>query len=127
MKKIRSTNHLGDNKKPCSWSQPGVRSYRIVLRYDGRQMSVDYHCGPLAGEPTTAGVMECLLLDASGVISADFNFWDWCDEIGLETTRKNKEMFDACEAQSHKLKQFLGDAFDEMLDLDDRQIEARCA
>jgi len=128
MKKIRSTYLYGKNKKPALFGMPpGSHSYRVTLRYDGRQMSVDYHMGPACGSPTTDGVLYCLLSDASGVISADFNFSDWCEEYGLESDRKSRTIFEACEVQCRKLKQLLGDEFDTLLYTDEDELAKRCA
>jgi hypothetical protein len=119
MKKIRCNFDYGKNKRPCPWGETWVLSYRATLRYDRKQMSVDFHTGVCAGAPTAADVVECLVSDARTLISADFDFWDWCDEYGITPSRVEKATFDLVETQAGRLKQLLGADWEDIMNAEE--------
>lgn len=119
MKKIRCEFEFGKNHRPCDWEyQRNVLSYRATLRYDGREMSVDFHMGVCAGAPTAVGVMECLVADAWSVLNAD-GFWDWCDEYGITPSREAQETFHIAKAQTRNLTRLLGNDWEEIMNAED--------
>ena len=65
-------------------------------------------------EPTAAGVLSCLLSDATSYDQAR-SFEDWCAELGMDSdSRRAKETYDQIAEQSKQTKHFLGDLFDEL-------------
>ena len=113
MNRITGTLAYGQNKAPASWSHAAF-SYRVTLRYQRRQMSVDFHCGSHAGEPSIDGVLDCLASDSIGIDNAP-DFWDWCDEYGMEPTREGKATFEAVKAQAADLRHLLGEDFEDIV------------
>lgn len=95
--------------------QKQANSYRVKLRYRGRQLSVDYWMGVgLSGDPDAESVLECLLSDA---IAGQDTFEGFCMEFGYnEDSRKAKRIYDACVRMRNKLERLLGDDFDDFLE-----------
>jgi hypothetical protein len=85
--------------------------YSVTLKRKGRQLTVPYGMGyGLSHEPRADEVLECLTLDAS---SADQSFEDWCGDYGYDTnSRRAERTYDTVQAQTAKLRRFLGDDFD---------------
>jgi hypothetical protein len=90
--------------------------YRVTLRMGRRQMTVPYGMGPaLTGEPEAAEVLDSLASEAASFENAD-GFEDWASEFGWDTdSRKPERVWDQTEAQTIKLRQFLGDKYDAYL------------
>ena len=127
MTKVESENVLGGNNEPPMWDNFQGSSYRVTLRYNGRGMAVDFHCGQLAGAPTTVDVLTCLLLDASGIEAAGGSFEEWCSDLGMDDDSiSNLKTFKACEAQTNALKELLGDDFDKFYGLDEDELDPLC-
>jgi len=125
MNKITGTLIYGANKAPASWPH-AEHSYRATLRYQRRQLSVDFHRGSHAGEPSVSDILGCLALDSGGFENARGDFWDWCDEYGMEPSRENKATFDAVARQTEGLRRLLGDDFDAIVYCDDDDRARRC-
>ncbi len=65
--------------------------------------------------PTAADVLDCLASDCSGMDSGT-TFEDWCSEYGYDTdSRKAEQTFLAVKAEAAQLREFLGDAFSDLL------------
>jgi len=81
--------------------------YRITLSYKGQKYSLDYWMGIGCKKgPDSAGVMSCLLLDASAL---DMSFDSWCMEYGydIDSRKAEKIYFECCESGA-RLQKFLG-------------------
>ena len=92
--------------------------FKVTLKgQPGRRMSVAFSQGSgISGEPTADGVLECLLSDAS---SADEEFINWAGDLGYDPdSRKAERIYNAVKKQTAKLKQFLGDSFEEYINAD---------
>ncbi len=100
----------------------GSRHYVVTLHATTpeagrRQLAVPFTMGPaLEKEPTAAEVLECLASDSSSIDNAR-GFEDWCGEFGYDTdSRKAERTYRACEHQSHRLWQLLGETeYDRLL------------
>ena len=69
-------------------------------------------------EPSVSNLLECLILDASGVDRSQ-SFEDWADEYGYDPdSRKAKRLYKTIEVESLRLKEFFGDdLFEEAISL----------
>jgi hypothetical protein len=91
-----------------------------ILRRGRRKMTVVFSMGRgLEGRaPEAVDVLDCLAMDAAGVRNAA-DFEGWCSEYGFDAdSRKAEKTFKACEKQASQLERFIGDAFDQLLELD---------
>lgn len=108
--KVRISCTYGANKKPPTWE--AAHSYRVTLRFEGRQLSTDFHQGAAhTKEPTAADVLSCLISDASSGDSGSFG--DFCCDFGYDTdSRKAFDLYMACRKVNKRLRHFLGDSFE---------------
>ena len=113
-------NPMPDRRPPWQadsevWAGDG---WKVTFFRNDRQLTVPYWMGPALGgrTPVKVEVMECLLADASTFENADGGFDAWCDEYGygFDDVRALR-IFKATRAQARKLKQFLGDDYDDFL------------
>jgi hypothetical protein len=90
--------------------------YRVTLAYDGRQITVPFGMGPaLTEEPGADDVLNCLASDAAGYENAR-SFEEWASEYGYDTdSRKAEQTYKQVEAQTAKLRVFLGAQYDAYL------------
>lgn len=112
--KIRIESTLVASNPHMTDMPAGSAHWRITLRRPGRQMTVPFSQGPaLCSEPREAGVLSCLLSDAS---SADQDFTSWCADLGFdEDSRKAERIYRVVQQQTAKLRRFLGDLYDEAM------------
>jgi len=116
-RKVSCSAKYGDISTPWDklddW-QRQAHPYRVRLRYQGRQMSLDFFMGQAhTDEPDAAEVLSCLLSDAS---ACDQSFEEWASELGYETdSRKAERVYNMCVKQGEKLKLLLGDDFERFL------------
>lgn len=98
-----------DEKHPRNW-------YRVTLTYDGRKLAVPFGMGSaLTGEPGADDVLNCLASDAAGYENAR-SFEEWASEYGYDTdSRKAEQTYRQVEAQTAKLRVFLGAQYDAYL------------
>ncbi len=114
-KRVRCESQYGKVSIPQDqlddW-QRQAHQYRVTLRYKRRRMSLDYFMGSaLTSEPDSASVLSSLLLDASAL---DESFENWCADYGYDTdSRKAERLYKLCCKQGEKLKQLLGDDYDD--------------
>jgi hypothetical protein len=108
-----------DRSLQQSW-QLQSRDYSCKLTYQGRIMSIDYWQGPgIKTSPNALGVLDCLLSDAGGFDSArDFN--DWASDLGYdasepESVKAAKKIYLATKKQTTRLKELLGNDYEEFL------------
>lgn len=98
------------NKPAPEGFTPGTNAWRVRLSYQGRNLTVDFFTGPLAGEPDAEGVLDCLLSDVS---AGEQSFEDFCSEFGYdEDSRKAERTWKACGALAPKVRRLLGEDFD---------------
>lgn len=104
------------NAKMDEW-QKGAQDYSLTLGYKGRKMTLNYFqgCG-IKTDPTSRGVLDCLLSDASGADNAR-SFEEWASEYGYSNdSRKAEKVYRAVERQTIKLKSLLGADYDTFLE-----------
>jgi hypothetical protein len=111
---VRSEITMTNELPPEDMGMPrGSNAWRVVLKMGRRQLTTPFYTGPALGEPSTADVLGCLLSDASGFESSR-TFEEWCSDYGYDTdSRRAERTYKAIEAQSVKLRRFLGDRFEE--------------
>lgn len=100
--------------KPITYRQD---DWRVTLRMDGRQMTVDFHMGDGHGgkAPTAYDVLYCLVSDACGYEEAH-GFEDWCNEYGYDTDSRTAEAaYRAIGKQIRSLHRLLGGLYDGFL------------
>src|SRR5215469_3741015 len=90
--------------------------YDVTLRRKRRQLTIKFGMGlGLSGEPPAGDVLSSLLMDASGYDNAR-SFEEWAGEYGYDTdSRKAERIYRQVEAQTAKLRKFLGDDYDAYL------------
>ncbi len=100
-------------EKQSAW-QKNATGFRVCLKYPGRRMFLDFWQGTgISGEPTAAGVLECLLSDAS---SADESFPDWCGNYGYDDdSREAYRTYRQVQRQTAKLRELLGADYETFL------------
>lgn len=99
---------------PAGWGE-GARQWRVTLRCEGREYSLDYHTGSAIEEATGEDVVGCILSDASGIYSCG-TFEEWCanygyDAIDEETGEENaahRRLFQACVEQTVAFEALVG-------------------
>jgi hypothetical protein len=65
--------------------------------------------------PTLNDILPCLAMDAA---TREFSFEDFCSNYGYDSdSRKAKQIYNTTLAQTKKLESFLGDAFEELLEI----------
>lgn len=99
---------------PDGW-QPGTHPWRVTLRRNGRQLTVDFYTGPaITEEPSAADVLYCLISD---VQAGEMTFEEFCEELGYdEDSRKAYAVWEKCVALASRVRRFLGGAFGEYAD-----------
>ena len=130
MNKITSTNKPGyhGTRELEPW-QKEAHHYQVTLRYDGREMQLDYFMGKAHTKPpTTFDVVACIIDDAIGFEdSTPLSFEEWCDDIGYDTdSRKAERIYNACMKQTAKLQVLLGENFHKILLMEEEEIKAIC-
>jgi hypothetical protein len=86
-------------------------AWKVVLRYQGRQLTTPFYTGVALGEPTARDVLEALLSDAATIENAQ-DFEDWAANLGFDSdSRCAEKTYQAADEQTTKLKRFLGDAY----------------
>lgn len=105
--------------------QRKANGYRITLKRNGKQMSVDFWSGVLCDEPKAFDVMCCLTSDASGLVNTSC-FEGWCDSFGYEHDKENKRIYKAVVNQTNKLRKFLGSDFDSIIYMDEEELKDWC-
>lgn len=105
-----------DWDKRDEWQQ-GANDWRVTLSYNGRSYTLDFWQGKgITDAPDAAGVLECLLSDASG---ADQSLEDWCGDLGYDTdSRKAERTWKACQRCALRLRRLLGSDFQRFMDAD---------
>jgi len=99
---------------------PGGSTWRCTIRradtLDPHTVRVTFHMGEAhTAAPTINDVMECLLSDASIAENAG-TFQAFCDEFGYDLdSRKAYRTWKNTVSQTAKLKDLLGDAYDDWL------------
>lgn len=117
MKKVSMELNYGVNTpwdQLDEWQQK-ANQYRVTLKYNGHQMTVDYFTGQgWTKEPTWKDVLGSLVSDYYCYESAD-SFEDFCQELGYDTdSRRVEKIYKQIEKQSKKLVNLLGDDLEEV-------------
>jgi hypothetical protein len=91
--------------------------WAVTLRMGRKQMTVPFSQGwAHTKPPTAADVLDCLASDASG---ADESFEDWAANYGYDTdSRKAERTYNAVRKQTARLRQFLGDKYEPLLEVE---------
>lgn len=120
--KIQAIVKAGTKAAKAGWQQTAT-GYKVTLKFEGRQMTVDFWCGSLHPVPTAFDVMYCLVSDASRVINGE-SFEDWASCYGYETdSREAEKTYKAVKAQTKKLEKFLLDSFEDVVYMDEDELK----
>ena len=98
-------------------SDADMDHWKCVLARPGKRMTIHFSKGYShnGAEPTTAEVLDCLAPDAAGLDNSR-NFEDWCSEYGYdEDSRMAERIYKACTHEAARLRNFLGDLYDQLL------------
>jgi len=88
--------------------------WRVTLKRGRARMTLPYSkgIGHEGKAPTALEVLGCLVSDAT-----DDTFEDWCANYGMETdSRKAERTYKACVRQTAKLRKFMGELYDELME-----------
>lgn len=127
MTNIKAIVKAGTAEAKSDW-QKTATSYRITLKYKGKQMSVDFWCGSLCDTPNAFDVMYSLTADACGLENSNI-FEDWAKEYGYyydEDSREAERIYKAVKSQTKRLKNLLGDDFESVIYMDEDELKAWC-
>lgn len=101
---------------PSDWGTE-TNAYSVTLSYQGRKLTTRFYMGmALTEAPTAAEVLESLAADA--LMSEEVsNPYELADNLGMEMdepaeVRKAYKLYDELEAQTNRLRVFLGEDFD---------------
>lgn len=109
LENVTMTATLTGGSMPAGFD-PAGHAWSIRLAYQGREMVTSYYTGSLAGEPTLAGVIESLTLDAA---LGEETFKDFCANLEYnEDSRKAYAQWEACKRQSKRIHKLLGEDYD---------------
>ena len=120
--KVKMTFKRGTAVAKSDW-QKTATNYSVTLRFEGRQMTVQWWAGSLAGEPKVEDVVYALCADSCGVEYSK-GFEDWAANYGYDVdSREVERTYKACVAQTKRLKKFLGNDFDGIIGADEDEIK----
>lgn len=93
--------------------------YRMTLSMGGRELSTFLSTGTgWEREPNAYDLLECLISDASGWDQSR-SFEEWAEDYGYDTdSRKAERIYKTIGTEAMRLKEFLGEAYSEALDLE---------
>ena len=113
---IRMTAERVDSN-PNMDDSANMDHWKCLFRAGNSRMTVYFSMGygHHGAEPEADEVLDCLASDASGIENAR-SFEDWCGDYGYDSdSRKAEKIFNTCEHQAKRLRQFLGDSAYETL------------
>jgi hypothetical protein len=95
---------------PLNENFPDSHGYKVVLRYQGRQLTTNFYMGSAhTKEPTAADVLYCLCSDA---MSGRDSFEDFCSNLGCnDDSIKALNTWKQCQKMAAKLPRFLGEEY----------------
>ncbi len=99
---------------------PGSVHYKVVLRFQHRQMTLFFsHGSAICADPTADSVLDCLISDLCGT---DDEFEDWASNNGYDPdSRSAEKTYRTVKAQAAKTKRLLGDALDDYYNAEDQE------
>lgn len=89
--------------------------YKVTLKRGRKRMTLTYSKGyGHTGEPPAVDEVLCCLAQDVGYEGESFE--DFCSNFGYDPdSRKASRIFEACNRQTQKLRNFLGDTFEELM------------
>ena len=104
-----------EHEKPRCW-RCEANPWTVTLRYQGWRLTVPFWTGiGCQGEPSAADVLGCLLSDAN---AGEQSFADFCADMGYEDSRAAERTWRECKRLAGRVRQLLGDDFDEFAGLE---------
>lgn len=104
----------------------GKRHYRLTLFYKKRRLTIPWHAGSLAGEPTVGDVIYALIQDYQ-ITEFCETYGEYLWELGSEDTPAERKTYKAILRQAEKAKKFFGDDlvhFEDLVDNYEELLEA---
>lgn len=84
-------------------------NWRVVLHFDGRELTTDYYGGSAVTEITAADVLNSLMTDAE---AGNQSFENFCSDFGYdEDSRQAYATWKACKAIGPKVRRLLGTSY----------------
>lgn len=112
--KITAESRYGVDRDPLPGVHDGMDAWTVTLRFGRRRLTVPFFMGVghNGAEPDAASVLYCLASDArAGAVS----FEDFASEFGYDPdSRKAEQIWKACRRLAPRVRQFLGDAFEDV-------------
>jgi hypothetical protein len=96
------------NMADDAWARTATH-WRVVLRKDGRQLTIPFSQGSAHTKPPTAAdVLDAIASDIAGVRNAQ-DLADYMAEYGMDDHNEARRMWQIVERQDEKLQRFLAD------------------
>lgn len=95
-----------------------MNHWKTTLRMGRKQMTIIFSQGiAITENPKQKDVLYCLQSDSS---CADYSFDDFCNEFGYDNdSRQAERTHKAIIRQTKKLRQFMGDKYNEFIDCEE--------
>lgn len=120
IEKVTLTLKNGVKTKNLDEWQQNSNQYTATLKYQGRQLTVDFFTGlAWKRDPNALDVLSNLALTASHVEYCS-SHEDFCEEIGYSPSFQTQKMFKDCLRINRRLKKLLGDDYEEISEIASR-------
>lgn len=97
----------------------GMKGFYYKNAYKIRTISQLEQVGTVTPDkPDLANVLQSIQLDCSAVAYCT-DKWDFMNKFGYEDGREGERIYKACKRQLKKTKAFMGDLFDEFMELEE--------
>ncbi len=104
---VARVNRALDNPNIEGEHTDKMHHWRVTLIFQGKEFMVPFSQGSaITRAPGPDDVLDCLACDCSGIGQI---FEDWASDYGYDTdSRKAEQLYQTCQQQSKKLRDFLG-------------------
>lgn len=102
---IKMFDQIKMSKKFIGNNEEGMRTFKVTLRYNKKQYTIDYFIGSALSENdiTIEAVMYSILMDSSFAV---YSFVDFCNELGYsDDSIKAHKIWLACKKQSKRVNE----------------------
>jgi len=98
--------------KPGDWRRE-KQGWRITLKYQGRQYSLDFWQGHHADAPDAKNILSCILSDCS---YTEYSVDEFQRELGYDNRKEAEAIYNHCSKQRREVERLLGDDFDTFME-----------
>ena len=118
--KVKATFKYGEATQPANWDN-AHHNWKVVLRYEGRQLTTNFYGGSAVTNPTVADVLSSLILDS---YAGELDFADFCADYGYDYNccefdcEKNRirKTWKQCQKLGKGVRRLLGNNFAQFAD-----------